>query len=123
MRRFVRRCKEESIQLEREPDGKSIIKLYLESHPVAVESMNEHWSFLGHGIAGLVNIFSPQKIVIGGGISEAGDFYIARIEQEVALYSIADCRVNTKICAAMLGNKAGTMGAARMAFLLSKNKK
>ena len=123
VRRFVRRCKEQNIQLEREPDGKSIIKLYLESHPVAVESMNEHWSFLGHGIAGLVNIFSPQKIVIGGGISEAGDFYIARIEQEVALYSIADCRVNTKICAAMLGNKAGTMGAAWMAFLLSKNKK
>ncbi len=83
--------------------------------------MNEHWSFLGHGIAGLKYIQSA-KIIIGGGISEAGDLYIARIEQEVALYSIADCRVNTKICAAKLGNKAGTMGAARWLFRLVKNR-
>ena len=121
--RFMRRCKEQDIQPDGEPDGKSIIKLYLENHPVAVESMKEHWNFLGHGIAGLVNIFSPQRVIIGGGISEAGGFYIEHIEQEVALYSIADCRVNTKICAAKLGNKAGTMGAARMAFQLNKNKK
>ena len=116
VRRFIRRCKEQDICFEEKVDGKSIVKLYLENHPVAVESMKEHWDFLGHGIAGLVNIFSLQKVIIGGGISEAGDFYIEQIEQKVALYAIADCRINTTICAAKLGNMAGTMGAAQMAF-------
>ena len=39
-------------------------------------------TFLGHGIAGFINIFSPQRIVIGGGLSEAGDFYIQKVSEK-----------------------------------------
>ena len=75
-----------------------IVELYHKGDSVAIESLNEHWDFLGHGIAGLVNIFSPQRVVIGGGISEAGGFYISRIGEKVKEYSLADCRVNTLVC-------------------------
>ena len=71
---------------------------------------------MGHGIAGFINIFSPQRIVIGGGLSEAGDFYIEKVSRYAGRYAIADCATNTQIMAAHLGNKAGSIGAASLVF-------
>ena len=65
---------------------------------------------------GFINIFSPQKIVIGGGLSEAGDFYIQKVSEKARSYAIPDCAVNTQIIAAALGNKAGSIGAASLVF-------
>lgn len=83
---------------------------------MATASLQEHCDFLGHGIAGFINIFSPQKIVIGGGLSEAGDFYIQMVRERAFRYAIPDCAVNTEIIAASLGNKAGSLGAASLVF-------
>ena len=98
-------------------DGHYIVDRFKENEPEAVKCMEEHTDYLGHGIAGLVNIFSPQRVVIGGGISEAGDFYIASVDQAFRKYVMPDCAVNTTICAAVLGNRAGMMGAARWVFM------
>lgn len=99
-----------------EINGELIVKLYKEGNKIAIESLEEHCNFLGHGIAGFINIFSPQRIVIGGGLSEAGDFYIQKISEYARCYSIPDCAVNTEIMAASLGNKAGSIGAASLVF-------
>lgn len=99
-----------------EINGELIVKLYKQGNKIAIESLEEHCNFLGHGIAGFINIFSPQRIVIGGGLSEAGDFYIQKISEYVRCYSIPDCAVNTEIMAASLGNKAGSIGAASLVF-------
>ena len=92
------------------------MRLYKEGDRIATESLEEHCDFLGHGIAGFINIFSPQKIVIGGGLSEAGDFYIQKVSEKAHRYAISDCAVNTEIMAAALGNKAGSIGAASLVF-------
>ena len=76
--------------------------------------MNEHFYYLGRGIAGFVNIFSPQRIVIGGGVAESGSFYLEEIRAVVKKHVIADCALNTQIVAAELGNKAGLIGAASL---------
>ena len=81
---------------------------------MAVESLDEHCDFLGHGIAGFINIFSPQKVVIGGGLSQAGEFYISKVREAAMKYSMRDCAVNTEIVAAELGNRAGCLGAASL---------
>ena len=91
-----------------------IVRLYHENFPLAVECMNEHFYYLGRGIAGFVNIFSPQRIVIGGGVAESGSFYLEKIRAVVKKHVIADCALNTKIVAAELGNKAGLIGAASL---------
>lgn len=93
-----------------------IIRLYKQGDKIAVESLEEHCNFLGHGIAGFINIFSPQRVVIGGGLSEAGDFYIQKVSEKALRYAIPDCAVNTEIMAASLGNKAGSIGAASLVF-------
>lgn len=95
-------------------DGKYIIDLYRKGDSLAVESLEEHCDFLGHGIAGFINIFSPQKVVIGGGLSQAGDFYIAMVRTAAKRYAIPECAANTEIVAASLGNRAGCLGAASL---------
>ncbi len=99
-----------------EANGEKIVKLYKEGDSIAKRCLEEHCDYLGHGIAGFINIFSPQRIVIGGGLSEAGEFYIDMVRKHAFRYAMADCAVNTTIMAAQLGNKAGSMGAAWLVF-------
>lgn len=118
VRRFSQRIAEAGISYPNdEINGELIVRLYKQGDKIATESLEEHCDFLGHGIAGFINIFSPQRIVIGGGLSEAGDFYIQKVSEKAFRYSIPDCAVNTQIMAASLGNKAGSLGAASLIFL------
>ena len=120
VRRFSKRAAEAGISFPGEEiNGELIVRLYKEGDKLATECLDEHCDFLGHGIAGFINIFSPQRIVIGGGLSEAGDFYIRKVSEKAHRYAIADCAVNTQIMAASLGNKAGSIGAASLVFSLN----
>ena len=87
-----------------------------ENHRLAIDAIDEECRYLGRGIGILINIFSPQKVVVGGGISEAGDFFIEKISHYTKLYAMPDCAVNTQVCKALLGNKAGCRGAAQLVF-------
>lgn len=101
---------------QEEANGEKIVSLFKQGDPIATRCLEEHCAYLGHGIAGFINIFSPQRVVIGGGLSEAGEFYIDMVRRQVFKHAMADCAVNTTIMAAKLGNKAGSMGAAWMVF-------
>lgn len=117
VRRFNQRIAEAGISYPGEEiNGELIVRLYKQGDKIATESLDEHCDFLGHGMGGFINIFSPQRIVIGGGLSEAGDFYIRKISEKARRYAISDCAVNTEIMAASLGNKAGSIGAASLVF-------
>jgi glucokinase len=97
-------------------DGKLIVNRYLEKEEAAVNVMNRHFNYLAKGIAGFINVFSPQKIVIGGGISEAGDFYIENLRERTLRLAMKETSVFTQIEAAALGNKAGFLGAVALVF-------
>lgn len=114
VRRFSALAQERHQSFDAEINGELIVRLYQEKFPTAVECMNEHFYYLGRGIAGFVNIFSPQRIVIGGGIAEAGTFYMENIRKVVREHVIADCALNTEIVVASLGNRAGLVGAASL---------
>jgi len=93
-------------------DGREIVRLYLAGDPTAAQALSEHWSYLGHGIASMINVFSPQLVVVGGGISESGDFYFERLRRSVGAQVIDVCAANTRIVPAELGNRAGCLGSA-----------
>lgn len=114
VRRFSALAKERGLTFDAEIDGELIVRLYHEGFPLAVHCMNEHFYYLGRGIAGFINIFSPQRVVIGGGVAESGAFYLEKIREIVKENVIADCALNTEIVVAELGNKAGVMGAASL---------
>ena len=116
VRRFSSLAEQQALKFDRPVDGELITHLYLEGHPLAVACMNEHFYYLGRGIAGFINIFSPQRVVIGGGICEAGPFYLEELRRTVARQVIPDCAVHTEIVRATLGNRAGLAGAAALVF-------
>ena len=89
-----------------------MVRLYKEGNPAAVQAMEEHWNYLAHGIASMINLFAPQRVVVGGGISEAGDFYLAKLREGVRRQMMSVCGEDTELVAARLGNRAGCMGAA-----------
>lgn len=95
-----------------EVDGKDIVLFYREGLPAAVQAMEEHWSYLSHGIASVINLFAPQRVVVGGGISESGEFYFEKLRAGVRRQMMAVCGEETRIVPAELGNRAGCLGAA-----------
>ncbi|WP_107830287.1 ROK family protein [Mucilaginibacter yixingensis] len=95
--------------------GELIARQYRKQQPQAIAAFNEHFDYLSSGIAGLINVFSPQKVVIGGGISEA-DFYVPEIAARVPAKAIPISVQHTLIVKAELGNQAGLMGCAAKVF-------
>lgn len=97
-------------------DGRLIVELYHAAHPEAIEVLNSHWNYLAHGIGSVINLFSPQLVVVGGGIVDSGSFYLDNLREQVAKHVIADCAAFTRIEKAQLGNNAGCLGAAALAI-------
>ncbi len=99
-----------------EADGREVVHRYEAGDPAAVRALEEHWNYLSHGIASMVNLFAPQRVVVGGGISEAGPFYLDRLREGVRRQMMSVCGAETEIVAARLGNRAGSLGAAGLFF-------
>ena len=68
---------------------------------------------LGGAIAGFATVADPEAIVIGGGVSKAGQPLIDCIEKYYQRYAFPSCK-ETPIVLATLGNDAGIYGAAKM---------
>lgn len=115
VRRFQARCAEEQRPCTR-ADGEVIVELYHRGDPLAGEVLKEHWDYLACGIVGIIHIFAPQRIVIGGGISEAGSIYLEELRKRVDQSAMRVCAEGCEIVGARLGNKAGLLGAAGLAF-------
>lgn len=58
--------------------------------------MNELASYLGQGIASLINIFDPEVVVLYGGIKDSGKFYLKLVTKEAQKYSCLPKKVNIK---------------------------
>ncbi|TVP82853.1 MAG: ROK family protein [Alkalicoccus sp.] len=83
--------------------------------PVAEKVVDEAMEHLGLALANLCNSFNPETIVIGGGVSKAGNFIIDKIKASFQKYAIPKIGRETKINLAALGNDAGVIGAAWLA--------
>ena len=78
--------------------------------------MKDMGRYLGIGIANLINIFNPEMVVIGGGVKDAWDLFVDATREEVRKRAFAYTAERTKIVPSMLGDDAGTVGAAAVAF-------
>ena len=71
---------------------------------------------LGVGIASLVYVFTPQRVLIGGGLAGAAEHFLPALRREVEQRVQAVSREGLQIEACALGNGAGRLGAARLAL-------
>ena len=97
-------------------DGKYIVSQYLKEETFAVEVMNNHFKYMATGLVGIINFFAPQKVILGGGITESGNFYIENITRLTMQQAMKEASEFVSIEAASLGNKAGFLGAAALVF-------
>ncbi|OGC41434.1 hypothetical protein A2548_08175 [candidate division WOR-1 bacterium RIFOXYD2_FULL_41_8] len=70
--------------------------------------------YLAIGIGNLVNIFNPEMVVIGGGLSNMRELLFNPIRQEFKNYALKLPARSVKIVKAKLGTKAGMLGAAAL---------
>ena len=84
--------------------------------PLALEAFAEVGDWLGVGLANLVAAFDPEIVVVGGGLSAAGDLLLepARRTLRTSLVG-ADHRTIPPVVRAALGPEAGAIGAADLA--------
>ncbi|MBD0265004.1 MAG: ROK family protein, partial [Tolypothrix sp. Co-bin9] len=71
---------------------------------------------LGAGLSSLVYVLTPQAIVLGGGVSASFEFFLPTVKAEIERRVLATSRVGLQILQAELGNSAGMVGAAKLAW-------
>ncbi|SDN41681.1 ROK family glucokinase [Alkalicoccus daliensis] len=89
---------------------------------LAGKVLDESMEHLGFALANLSNSLNPEIIVIGGGVSKAGDFLLEKLSYFFKMYAIPKIAQETKINIATLGNDAGVIGAAWIAKELISQK-
>jgi predicted NBD/HSP70 family sugar kinase len=77
----------------------------------AIESFNEAGYAMGQGFAGLINIFNPEKIIVGGPLSMAGQYLLPAIEETVSLHSLPEIGRQARVVLSNFGPDASLIGA------------
>jgi len=67
---------------------------------------------LGIGIANAVNLFNPELVIIGAGISRAGDLFLETVKRTVKARDLHTASTSVDIKISELGDTAAAQGAA-----------
>ncbi len=86
-----------------DPTAKAVTDLYIK--------------YFSEGVMSIINIFQPEIVCIGGGISKEGDLLLEPVRQLQKQEGFSRfCKKTTEIVAATLGNDAGVIGAALLGY-------
>jgi glucokinase len=96
--------------------GEVVTAAAKDGDPASIAILAEVGRRLGEGIAGLVNVFDPEIVVVGGGAALAGDLLLEPVRAAyLDTVEGGDVRRDVPIVPAALGNDAGAIGAAMLA--------
>lgn len=98
-------------------DGATAFACAREGDDVAKRVVEEYISYLGEGVVNLVNLFRPEAVLFGGGISAEGENLLAPLREYVypRIY-VSETYARLDLVRAELGNDAGIFGAAQFAY-------
>ena len=82
---------------------------------VALEVMDEYYEYLGEFLGSLCSVINPEAVVLGGGVSKAGEMLLTGVEPYFHKY-VFHAASNVKFALASLGNDAGAYGAFKLAL-------
>jgi glucokinase-like ROK family protein len=87
-----------------------------EGDVLAIEVIRESGQYIGDVLAGLVNFFNPEMIVIGGGVRNLGNLLLSSIRQTVLHRSTSLATRDLRIVFSETGPDAGVIGAVNLAM-------
>ena len=96
--------------------GRTAFDAAKQGDAAAAEVVNTYVKYVADGIVSMVDLFQPEKLVIGGGISKEGDYLLNPIKEYVEKYDYNKYLPKAKIEIATLFNDAGIIGAALSAM-------
>lgn len=71
---------------------------------------------LGAGLASLIYVLTPEAIILGGGVSASAEFFLPAVQRELEQRVLPSSRAGLQLLLAELGNQAGMVGAAKLAW-------
>lgn len=89
------------------PDSKALFEA-LEVDPIARQVWSMATRYLAHGLLMVTTVFGPTKIVLGGGLSAAGDTLVSAVVEHFD--ALSKVFVTPQIVTAQLGSRAGVLG-------------
>ncbi|HIX01771.1 MAG TPA: ROK family glucokinase [Candidatus Ligilactobacillus excrementigallinarum] len=99
-----------------EVTSKLVFDLAKDNDPLAKMVVDRVCNYLGLACANLASILNPSAIVIGGGVSAAGNFLLDQVKNYFNEYAFPTIKDTTEVKLAQLGNEAGVIGAASLAL-------
>jgi glucokinase len=95
----------------KEITAQAVFEAVVKGDPFAIEIVKETARFLGAGIGSLINLLNPDRIVIAGGVTRAGDHLFLPLREEVRRRAFEVAVEACQILPAELGPHAGVVGA------------
>jgi glucokinase len=108
----VERGDKTSLDLFEEITAKAVFDEARAGDEVALRIVQRAAYYLGRTLATVAVVLNPQRFIIGGGVSRAGELLFSHVRENFAKYTPPASQVNVDIVVATLGNDAGMIGAA-----------
>lgn len=105
-----------SILASQQLTAEGVYEAGVQGDELALEVFRIVGTYLGVGVANLINLFNPEIIVIGGGVSSGWCLFQRYVHEQVDQRAFGSQQANIKIVPAECGDNAGLLGAARLAF-------
>lgn len=96
--------------------SQEIYEAGLSGDELALEVFRRQGFYLGIALAGLINVLNTEVIVIGGGASAGWDLFVPQMFEQIRQRTYREASERAKITRAALGDDAGILGVARLAF-------
>lgn len=97
--------------------AKVVVNAMHQGDPYAQEIVMQALYYLGIGMANLANLFNPQMIVIGGGLSNLGDMMLDAVQRSIDYHAFPLAARQVRVTFAKLGSNVGIIGAAGAAMM------
>lgn len=94
--------------------SKALAQAVSGADPVVLNAVREAATFLGFGLASVINFYNPQRIILGGGVIEAVEIYFNIAEREARRRALKIPSRKVEFTRAALGDNAGIVGAAML---------
>jgi len=91
-----------------------ILNAAIHEDMLSIELIEDVGTALGKHIAGLINLFNPELVIIGGTVAITGDYLLLPIKSTVKKFSLNLVSKDTTIKLSKLGDKAGVIGACML---------
>lgn len=122
IRKFNQKIKQglssSAMKKKKDPAEVTLLDIIAAAHQedmLCIEILADLGEKIGKGLAMLINVFNPELLILGGTLSETGDYLRLPIKSAINKYSLSLVNSDTQLRISRLGEKAGVIGACLIA--------